>query len=140
MSLEQVPRWQDEQARIDPDGKFPEHKFMQDEIYSLRKALNAELKRRESEADNCWQGRALFAEELCRGYAVLVETLSAQIASPPSQPSTGVPDGWQLAPIEPTVTMVEAVINCIYSHAYSSEEAYASAIYSAAMSAAPRSP
>ncbi|UJJ60629.1 hypothetical protein [Rhodanobacter denitrificans] len=41
-----VPRWQAEQARVDPEGLFAEHKFMQDEIEELREQLDRALSRR----------------------------------------------------------------------------------------------
>lgn len=40
-----VPRWQAEQARVDPEHLFAEHKFMQDEIDALREQLDAALAR-----------------------------------------------------------------------------------------------
>jgi len=36
-----VPQWQAEQARVDPEHWFAEHKFMQDEIDELRDQLAA---------------------------------------------------------------------------------------------------
>ncbi len=98
------------------------------------------------------EGREAFEEEatyfrmnlVCRpsGKYHRIHTQNAweiwQAAFAHTKRRDGVPEGWQLVPIKITKSMVESVIKRIYSHAYSSEESYAEAIYTAALENAPK--
>jgi hypothetical protein len=91
----------------------------------LAENIDLELKRRESEAvpvgymspkdverfdelhkaGNREFGVAHITSDESNTYAIKCYTSPPP---PPSQPSTGVPDGWQLVPIEPTLAMQQA--------------------------------
>jgi len=96
----------------------------------------AAMKRRE--AETCWTCGNQKHEGSCVdpkwATAAMCDKLLAQ-SSPPSHPSTGVPDGWQLVPIEPTYEMLSQ-ITLIEGFTHPAMTAR----YKAMLAAAPRSP